>query len=295
MFIKYQHLERFGNTEVEGIQIGTTYVFPKIDGTNASLWMEDGVLCAGSRNRQLSVEADNAGFFNAMKDDRRMLAFFNKYPYLTLYGEWLVPHTLNTYREDAWRRFYVFDVYDQVAEKLWHFDVYEPLLKEFNIDYLAPLAIMKNASVDMYTACLEKNVFLIKDGAGFGEGIVIKNYDFVNRFGNQVWAKIVTNEFKENHHKEMGAPVLGGVVLEQTIVDKYVTQAMVDKVHAKIVLAQDGWHSKCIPQLLNTVFYDLVKEETWNFIKENKNPLIDFRALHVYTVAKVKQLRSDLF
>lgn len=30
-FIKYQHLERFGNTEVEGIEVGTVYVFPKID------------------------------------------------------------------------------------------------------------------------------------------------------------------------------------------------------------------------------------------------------------------------
>lgn len=29
-FIKYQHLERYGNTEVEGIEVGTCYVFPKI-------------------------------------------------------------------------------------------------------------------------------------------------------------------------------------------------------------------------------------------------------------------------
>jgi len=295
VFIKYQHLERFGTAEVEGIQVGKTYVFPKIDGTNGSLWDEDGVLCAGSRNRKLSAEADNAGFYNAMKDDRRMLAFFKTHPHLTLYGEWLVPHTVTTYRDDAWRRFYVFDVYHQQDEKLLPFDVYEPVLKALNIDYLAPLAIIKNGSVDMYTTCLEKNVFLIKDGAGVGEGIVVKNYDFINQYGRQVWAKIVTNEFKEKHHKAMGAPEIGGLVLEQSIVDKYVTQAMVDKVHAKIVLAQSGWHSKCIPQLLNTVFYDLVQEETWNFIKENKNPLIDFRALHVYTVARVKQLKPDLF
>jgi hypothetical protein len=39
MFIKYMHLERFGNDEVEGIEIGTTYVFPKLDGTNAQVWL----------------------------------------------------------------------------------------------------------------------------------------------------------------------------------------------------------------------------------------------------------------
>ena len=38
MFVKYQHIERFGTQETEGIENGTCYVFPKIDGTNASLW-----------------------------------------------------------------------------------------------------------------------------------------------------------------------------------------------------------------------------------------------------------------
>lgn len=30
-FIKYPHLERFGTDEVDGINIGTCYIFPKID------------------------------------------------------------------------------------------------------------------------------------------------------------------------------------------------------------------------------------------------------------------------
>ncbi len=29
MFIKYPHIERIGNTEVEGIETGECYVFPK--------------------------------------------------------------------------------------------------------------------------------------------------------------------------------------------------------------------------------------------------------------------------
>lgn len=295
MFIKYQHLERFGTTEVDGIQVGTTYVFPKLDGTNASAWLDDGVVQGGSRNRHLSVDDDNANFYKTILQDARIAAFLNANPNLTLYGEWLVPHTVKTYRDDAWRRFYIFDVFNRVNETLLSFEQYEPLLKEFKLDYVAPLAIFKNASVDMYTACLEKNVFLVKDGMGTGEGIVVKNYDYKNRYGRQVWAKIVSNEFKENHHKEMGAPIIGSEIVEQKIVDKYVTSALVDKVQAKIVLEQDGWHSKCIPQLLGTVFYDLVREDTWNFVKEFKNPRVDFKALHIYTVAKVKQLKPELF
>lgn len=30
-FRTYQHIERFGMDEVDGIEVGTTYVFPKID------------------------------------------------------------------------------------------------------------------------------------------------------------------------------------------------------------------------------------------------------------------------
>ena len=30
-FRKYQHIERFGTTEVDGIELGKCYVFPKID------------------------------------------------------------------------------------------------------------------------------------------------------------------------------------------------------------------------------------------------------------------------
>ena len=40
MFVKYMHLERYGNEEVEGIEQGTTYVFPKSDGTNAQVWVD---------------------------------------------------------------------------------------------------------------------------------------------------------------------------------------------------------------------------------------------------------------
>lgn len=60
VFVKYQSLERLGTTEVIGIEQGRCYVFPKIDGTNASVWVCDkGEIHAGSRTRKLSLESDN--------------------------------------------------------------------------------------------------------------------------------------------------------------------------------------------------------------------------------------------
>ncbi len=138
-------------------------------------------------------------------------------------------------------------------------------------------------------------MFLIKDGMGTGEGIVIKNYGWTNKFGRTTWAKIITNEFKEIHHREMGAPVIGGQTTEEKIVEHFVTGSLVDKVYAKIILDEGGWSSKHISRLLQTVYYDLVREETWEILKKFNNPRIDFAYLQRLTISKIKELRKDLF
>lgn len=298
-FIKYQHLERFGNTEVEGIEVGTVYVFPKIDGTNGSVWcessMHDAVIKCGSRNRELELDNDNQGFMNAMVQDETVKRYVFANPSHILYGEWLVPHTLKTYSDDAWRRFYVFDVFDRNKERLLSYDEYSPAAIAAGLNVIPPIAIIKNGSIDHFTECLAKANYLVKDGAGQGEGVVLKNYDYHNKYGRQTWAKIISNEFKAKHHLEMGAPVVGCEIVEEKIVAKYVTQSLVDKVHAKIVNEMNGWSSKYIPRLLHTVYYDLVTEETWNFVKEFKSPKIDFKVLSHYTTARIKELRKELF
>lgn len=296
MFVKYMHLERYGNEEVDGIEQGTTYVFPKLDGTNAQVWLnEDGTIGAGSRNRVLSIDNDNAGFMNWVVTQTRHKQFLSDYPHLTLYGEWLVPHSLKTYREDAWRKFYIFDVFNRFTGYFLNYEQMKELLDRYGLDYLAPIAIIKNGTREHFEECLDKNVFLIKDGMGVGEGIVIKNYEWQNKFGNTVWAKIITNQFKEIHHREMGAPIIGGETIEEKIANDYVDEHLIGKVVAKIENDEGGWSSKHIPRLLQTVFYDLVNEELWNIIKKHKNPKIDFAYLQRLTITKVKQTRKDIF
>lgn len=296
-FKKYMHIERFGNDEVQGIEFGGCYVFPKLDGTNASVWLnEDGEIDAGSRRRLLSVDEDNAGFCAFAEKEPCLSMLLEEFPNFRLYGEWLVPHSLRTYRDDAWRKFYVFDVFDEFIQQYMHYDEYAPILESFGLDYIPPLCVMKNATYDALLVELNNNGFLIQDGKGTGEGIVIKNYNFVNKFGRTVWAKIVTNEFKEKNVKTMGATVKNMKEMAETVIcDEYVTKALVDKTYAKIVNENDGWNSKFIPRLLQTVYYDLVNEETWNFVKKMKNPTVNFKTLHHMAVNKIKELRPELF
>jgi len=297
-FKKYQHIERFGTDEVQGEEIGICYVFPKIDGTNSQCYLNNNSeLKCGSRNRELTLDNDNAGFYANMLEQNNIIEYLHKHPTHRLYGEWFVPHSLKTYRDDAWRKFYVFDVCIDKEDGLEYlpYEIYKPLLEEFSIEYLAPLRIIKNGDLEKFLYCTTINNFLIKDGEGTGEGVVIKNYDFYNKYGRQTWAKIVTSEFKEKNHKEMGAPIIGNVLIEEKIVEKYITQSFVEKEYEKIKIEQNGWISKYIPMLLSRIFYELINEEMWHILKEFKNPTINFKTLNTLCINKVKEIKKDVF
>lgn len=293
-FRKYQKIRRLGTTETEGILDGECYIFPKLDGTNASVWVdESGKIRAASRNRELSHESDNAGFYAWAAKDEPLRRFFDKYPNLRLYGEWLVPHTLKTYKDGAWRRFYVFDVMD--GDRFLHYDEYIDLLWDYDLDFIPTQAILSYPTEDQLTRELERNTLYIKDGEGVGEGIVIKRYGWRNRFGDEQWAKLVTNEFKERNNKTFGAPKKESGAIEPDIANGFITEALVEKEYAKIVNESGGWRSEYIPRLLGTVYYCLITEELWEVLKKHKMPTINFRRLSAASNDRVKELLPHLF
>lgn len=299
-FRKYQHLERYGTTETRDIELGECLIFPKIDGTNASAWLDDeGNVKAGSRSRELSLEKDNAGFYAYILDNQNIKQYLQKHPTHRLYGEFLVKHSLKTYKDDAWRKFYIFDVcIDKEGDGVEYipYDIYKPLLEEFSLDYIPPIMTIKNGSYEQFIKCLEKNVFLIQNGQGVGEGVVIKNYSFYNRYGRQTWAKIVTNEFKEKHAKTMGSPVLNNDnVIEETIARELCTESFVDKEYSKMVNEKDGWSSKYIPELLGRVWYEFIREESWNMVKNYKNPTINYKLLNNLLIKRIKEVKPEIF
>jgi len=300
-FKKYQHVERFGSMEVaEIVDLNTPcHVFPKLDGTNASVWCENGELCFGSRNRQLSLEHDNAGFMAENVANEALKDFFREYPNVTLYGEWLVPHTLKTYSEDAWRKFHIFDVAEDADESgknfYWHYGIYKDVLESFGLEVIPCMAVVNRGTEETFLKLLDSNVYLMQQGE-VGEGIVIKRYNFKNKHGRTTWAKIVRNDFKAKHLAHMGPQkFLATGMVEESIVEQFLSEAMIEKVYANIVSDQGGWDSKFIPRLLNTVYYDLVREESWAMVKKFKHPTINFGSLQRFVVAKVKEVKSQLF
>ena len=171
------------------------------------------------------------------------------------------------------------------------------MLDKHNLSYIPPLAILKNANYESLVKLLDKTgQFLVEDGKGNGEGIVIKNYSYINKYGRQTWAKIVANEFKEIHAKEMGASIVNSTeMIEEKIVNKFCTETFIEKEYSKIVTEKEGWKSQYIPMLLGRVFSEFVKEETWNFVKSFKNPKINFKTLNALVIQKVKETKKELF
>jgi hypothetical protein len=190
------------------------------------------------------------------------LGYLVENPTHRLFGEWLVPHSLKTYREESWNDFYVFDVsIDKSEGEMFHegdseikylqYNIYKPLLEAHGISYIPPLAIINKGTYEQFIYKLKQNTFLIQDGKGCGEGIVVKNYDYCNKYGRQTWAKIVTSEFKEIHSKVMGASEMKGKkMVEEEIANKYTTIALCEKVKAKIELDSGKFSNKQIPRLL---------------------------------------------
>lgn len=286
-FEKYMHVERLGKEDVEGITSGTCYVFPKIDGTNGQIYMDNGELHFGSRKRELSITSDNAGFMNSLKDDNRYAEYFKKFPKRRLYGEWLVPHTIKGYSKNAWRKFYVFDV--ESEGKLLAYNEYIEELKEFEIDYVPVQAILENPTDEQLKEQMEANEFLMD--TGIGEGIVVKNYEFHNKYGNQVWGKMISAEFKVKHKLPSNSDV---VPIEFTFVEQLCTEAFVQKEFAKICI-DEPWEQKKIPMLISKIFHELINEELWDFLKKHKNPTINFRVLQGAVVDKIKLSLPQVF
>lgn len=299
-FKRYQHVERLGNDAVEGLLNGTVYLMPKIDGTNGSVWVtKDFRLSCASRNRVLELGDDNQGFCHWVVQNRdKFIRYFALHPTHILYGEWLVPHTLRAYRKEAWRDFYVFDVYDYATEKYVHYSDYSHVLEDMGITYVPVLSYGENLTENQIIKQLEDNTYLLDDGRvqeGIrGEGLVIKNYDFVNRFGHVVWGKLVRGEFKEKHRKENVLKIGTEQSLEKSIVEMFLTETFLEKEYAKM-LETAPWSSKRIGEYLGRVWHEFVTEEIFAILKKYKNPTIDFKNLQHEVTDKIKKDMSRLF
>ncbi|WP_205764097.1 RNA ligase family protein [Anaerovibrio slackiae] len=288
----YQHVERLGNDEVQGILDGMVYLFTKLDGTNIGIHSENGEVKVNSRKRAIAIGCDNAGSCKYVMDNPKFASYLKAHPQHYLYGEFLVPHTIRSYSDDAWRKVYIFDVvdYSDGYPRYLTYEEYQPLLEEYGIEYIPLIAKLENPTEAQLSEYLQRSNFLQSDASMPGEGIVLKNYGFRNEYGRTTWAKLVRTEFKMQKKCKVSA-----VDVEHGIVDQYLTTAFIEKELAKVLNDIGTWNNKYIGRCLGTVWHELIVENTWDIVKKFKNPKIDFGVLNVLANEKIKQVMSKFF
>ena len=272
----YTHVLRIDKDEVAGILSGDVVVMPKLDGTNASLFVKDGVIFAGSRHRQLQEGKDNADFRKSLIEKGeelfpQVLNYLSEHPNHIVYGEWLgapgnsFPGYIKSYLNQG---FFVFDVYDLDTESYIPYDVYSSAFGDY--DNLIPvIGKFHNPTREEIEKCLDNTDYNLAPGSK-GEGIVIKNYDFRDNWGNIQIAKIVRDEYLQE--KSTKKVVAGNN--EEAFVNKFCTDAFMSKCQAKVmtILEMEEWENnkKTIGIFLNLCLNDLMEEEFWDFFKKKK-------------------------
>lgn len=308
MFIKYPKIKHLGHEDVEGILSGEVVVEEKIDGANTSIWLEDDEIKCGSRTRVLGDESFN-GFVEYVKAHEGICELFKIHPYARLYGEWLVRHTIS-YNETAYKKFYLFDVLstpDEFTEPEEEVDEQEAnrlivrqcifldkesvrlLAHKFKLDTPHVFGVFKNPAPNKFDELVGQTILGEK-----GEGIVIKNAEFINKWGDRVCAKIVTQDFKEQNGIVFGGNNKSSeTYVEMKMVQKFMTLARVRKVMQKlqpqIEKKLDMEHTA---RIIKSVYHDMFEEEIWTFVKKHKK--IDFNQLERLSARKSAKIYHDI-
>lgn len=285
-FRKYDKVHRFGKEETEGILKGVCHIQEKIDGANTSIWLDDaGSIQCGSRNKHL-IEDDFNGFVSFVRNHEGIKSFFEMQPYSILYGEWLVKHTIQ-YKHTCYKKFYLFDIYN--SGEFASPGAVKDIAKKYEIDCVPNIAEFLNPTIDQINYFVGKSQF-----GDRGEGVVIKNMDFVNKFGDLVYAKVVCSDFKEKNlltfndndkHSEF--------YNEMYFVNKYMTLSRVKKITEKLQPEiNEKLDMKHIPRICETAYHDMLTEEIWEVSK--KIDSINFKSLKNIAHKKAKIIYVDI-
>lgn len=294
-FKRYPKIHRLGKEETDGILLGEVHVEEKIDGANVSIWFDDGQIQCGSRNQKIT-EGFN-GFIDWVRNHPTLPNLFAAYPHLRLYGEWLVRHTI-AYNETAYKQFYLFDVTTrtpetdadpEAAEEFWPRRAVHQLAADFELRTPQYHGFFMNPTEEDLRPLVGQSTLGER-----GEGVVLKNYHFTDKFGNHCYAKIVTESFKEDNGITFGGNNKhSDSYWEMYIVNKYMTVARIEKIMNKIQpLIDKKLDLEHIPRITNTAYHDMLTEEIWEIARKVQS--VNFGALKRIATKKAVQVYKDI-
>lgn len=249
----------------------------KVDGSNASFRYdaETNSLIAFSRKKTLDFANTLNGFYNWVQT--LDVNLFAKYPNYVFFGEWLTSHTI-TYKQEAYKKFYFYDVYDVEKQCYLLQTEVKKLATECSLSYVKEYYYGEFISWEHCMSFMERESDI---SVGVQEGVVIKNQTKLNNPNTRLdfVLKLVNSQFseikKDNHIKKIEDPnKLKEKERAREIVEKIVTEQRVRK---EILKMQD---EGLLPSILTSkdmrtiaqnlpkrIYEDCLKEEL-EYVKE---------------------------
>ena len=273
-FVKYTDIERLGTPENDGIFTNPDdeiVVEEKTDGANGNFFIENGIIHVCSRNRDLTKENDEKTF---KKQRDATLATLEQHrdkirEGWSYYVEWTYRHTIR-YADDIPPAIGL-DI-KPMEGAFGHTPAFlgsSAKIAAFTELGITPAPVLwKGKASEFKELNIEE---LMKKDSAFGkvrmEGVVIKNFGRTNIWGRQMFAKVVSAEFKETNRA-----VFGGLKKDNSdtikIVETYITPARIRK--RILAINKEGGlplDRKLMKVLPIAVIRDVFKEETDEIVK----------------------------
>lgn len=194
----YPKVYNLGHGAIQDIFKDPVLIEEKLDGSQFSFGVFNGVLRCKSKNQELNIDSPVSMFEKAVETAKRLQPLLTDgWTYRT---EYLQKKKHNVIMYDRVPKQYIalYDVNTGQEKYLSHLKKFSEAEK-LNLEIVPFFGFMQINDVDSLSRLLDRDSFL---GGAKIEGIVIKNYSRFAKDGKALLGKWVSEVFKERHNKE---------------------------------------------------------------------------------------------
>lgn len=267
---EYTDIIRFGKSgTTQAIQEGTHIsITEKLDGANASFTYDEEAtngVQAFSRKQVLNEESSLSGFYQWVQTNIAPIKenLVKNYRY---YGEWLVKHSV-VYKEEFYRNFYLFSIWDEEKEEYLSDDIVKQEAERLGLKTVPYLYEGAFVSLEHIMGFVGKSKITLEPNKG--EGVVVKDATYKNRYGRQLFVKFIALEFSEVKKQKVhrvDTELLISLQKIDMVVTKNRTKKMLFKLVDEGIIPSDYSLKRDMGTILkemNIVIYnDIMKEES---------------------------------
>ena len=303
---RYQHVERIGNDEVQGLLQGTLWIQEKIDGANLSVSWDlntcDFIVCSRQNLVYHDGVCSNNSFQSAIdhiKSEPQFEAMLRLHPNIILRCEHMKKHKI-PFKDEYNGKVVIYDV-EQILFS-------EDLGGDPNYTYI-PYPIYRDVWMERYDKLLWLEAIEVNKPTveqlqelskaeskymEYREGIVLKNYSFKNKYGRTKWGKVISPIFDAKKALKARAKLEVGE-LEQAFVDKFITPGYVEKEIHKIRDENGTVSTKDMGRIIGKVPHEIFQDEMWRFLGKNNAGTFNFRLWRAATIDRVRECALAYF